>query len=111
MVRAGDLRDRITIQRLVAGADDYGNQVDAWADHLTVWADMREMLGRETVSAGRIESARTATIRVRRSIDTLGITAADRVMARGAVWNIRSIVAIGRTNELLEMLCEAGVAA
>lgn len=107
---AGHLRDRVTVQRLVAGADDYGNTVNDWADHITLWADMLEGLGREAVAAGRIESARTATIRIRRSTDALGITAADRISARGAVWNIRSIVAVGRSNELLEMLCEAGVA-
>ncbi len=107
---AGRLRDRITVQRLVAGADDYGNAVNGWADHLTLWADMLEGLGREAVAAGRIESAKTATIRVRRSVDALGITAADRIVARGVAWNIRSIVAVGRSNELIEMLCEAGVA-
>lgn len=108
--RAGNMNDRITVQRMVAGDDGYGNTSNAWVDHLIVWADVLEGLGRETVATGRIESAKTATIRIRRSADALGITAADRISARGGIWNIRSIVAMGRNREMLELLVEAGVA-
>ena len=109
-MRAGDLRDRVTFQRLVSGNDGYGNVVTSWSDHLTVWADVLETLGRERIAAGRIEAARTATIRVRRSSDSRQLTEADRVSCRGMIWNIRSIAAVGRMNESLEMLCEVGVA-
>lgn len=107
---AGALRDRVTFQRLVAGLDAYGNAVSSWADHLTVWADVLESPGREAVAAGRVEAARTATMRVRRSSASLGLTAADRVVVRGRTWNIRSIGDVGRDRVLLEMLIEVGVA-
>ena len=107
---AGRLRDRITVQRLTQADDGYGNTVNGWANHLILWADVLETLGRERVAAGRIEAARTATIRIRASSDSKGITEADRVVCRGQVWNIRSIAAMGRSNALLEMLCETGVA-
>jgi SPP1 family predicted phage head-tail adaptor len=111
MAQAGDLRDRVRFERLVAGQDIYGNTVNAWADLLTAWADILERPGREAVEAGRLESSRAATMRVRRSNATLAITAADRVQARGRVWNIRSIGDVGRARELLEMVIEVGVAA
>lgn len=108
-MRAGQFNDRVTFQRLVGGDDTYGNTVTSWnTDWLTVWADMLEGLGREAVAAGRLEASRTATIRVHRSTQSLAITPADRVLARGKLWNIRSIVAVGRKDELLEMLCEEG---
>lgn len=108
-MRAGNLRDQVTFQRLVAGDDGYGNAVTSWNEtFLTVSADMLEGLGREAVAAGRLEAGRTATIRVRWSPATAEITAADRVLARGALWNIRSVVLVGRRRDLLEMLCEEG---
>jgi SPP1 family predicted phage head-tail adaptor len=112
MIDAGSLRDRVTFQRLVAGDDGYGNVFTSWnPSYLTVWANVRETSGKERVDAGRIEASRTATIRVRRSPDTLGLTEADRVLARGALWNIRSIAEIGSDRDVLDILCEAGVAA
>ena len=107
---AGKLRDRVTFQRNTTSDDGYGNTVNGWADHLTVWADVLERLGGEKVKAGLVEASRMATIRVRRSTDTLDITEADRISARGTIWNIRSIAAVGRDNALLECLVEAGVA-
>lgn len=107
---AGRLRDRITVERLTAGADDYGNTVDGWETLLTVWADVRETTGKERVDAGRLEASRTATIRVRASSDSRGITAADRVQARGQVWNIRSVAEVGNDRAMLDLLVEAGVA-
>jgi len=107
---AGRLRDRITFQRLTEGDDGYGNVVTGWTDHLTVWANVRETPGKEIVAAGRVEASRTATIRVRASSQSRGVTAADRIIARGQIWNIRGVSAVGDGRELIEFLCEAGVA-
>ena len=109
-MQAGMLRDRITFQRQAAQVDDYGNVLGAFADHLTVWGDMRETTGKERVEAGAVQSSRTATIRVRWSVGANGITPADRIVARGEVWNIRSKSLVGRVPHMLEFLCEAGVA-
>ena len=109
-MKAGDLRDRVTIQRATNSDDGFGNTISGWSDLLTVWANVRETPGKEIVAAGRIEASRTATIRVRASSQSRGVTAADRVQARGQVWNIRSVAAVGDGRELIEFLCEAGVA-
>ncbi|WP_282026855.1 phage head closure protein [Limimaricola cinnabarinus] len=108
-MRAGSLRDRITIQRQTETTDDYGNTVGAWADLVSVWADVRETTGKEKVAAGRVEASRTATIRVRKSSATAGITEADRLTARGETWNIRSIAQADRKGVMLDLLCESGV--
>jgi len=117
-MRAGRLREQVSFQRLVPGNDIYGNAVTAWASleispdvALTVWADIRETLGKERVDAGRVEASNTATIRVRSFPETRGITSADRVVARGQVWNIRSVVPVGNDGAMLDILCEGGVAA
>ena len=117
-MRAGQLRERITFQRLTEGTDIYGNVHEDWADietapgaPLTVWADIRETLGKERVDAGLVEASNTATIRIRASNATRALTAADRVMARGVAWNIRSVVPVGNNGAMLDLLCEKGVAA
>ena len=109
-MRSGDLRDRVTVQRATAGDDGFGNVITGWADLSTVWANVRETPGKEVVAAGRLEASRTATIRVRASSLSRTITAADRVVARGQVWNIRSVAALDDGKELIELLCEVGVA-
>ena len=110
MIGAGDLRDRVTIQRATSGDDGYGNVHVGWVDLMTVWANVRETTGKERVDAGRVEASRTATIRIRASSASRGITEADRIMARGKVWNIRSIADISPDRSILDILCEAGVA-
>lgn len=111
MSRAGGLRDRVTFQRAVPWDDGYGNTIDGWQDHLTVWADVRETLGKERVDAGRVEASATATIRIRASTGTRALTEADRVVARGSTWNIRGIVPVGNDRAMLDVLAEGGVAA
>ena len=106
-MNAGDLRDRVTIQRATTADDGFGNVTNGWGDLLTVWANVRETPGKEIVAAGRIEASRTATIRVRASSQSRGVTAADRIIARGQDWNIRSVAAVGDGRELIEFLCEA----
>lgn len=117
-MRAGRLREQVAFERLVPGADIYGNVVTAWApveispgQPLRVWADIRETLGKERVDAGRIEASRTATVRVRAFDETRAITPADRMIARDQTWNIRSIVPVGNDMAMLDILCERGVAA
>lgn len=111
MAGAGDLNQRVTFQRAVSGDDGYGNTVSSWSDVLTVWADVRETTGKERVDAGRVEESRTATVRIRRSFDSLGISAADRMSYNGGVWNIRSIAEVGNRREMLDLLVEIGVSA
>ena len=107
---AGRLRDYITIERATTGDDGYGNTITGWAVLASVWADMRETPGKERVAAGRVQAERTATIRVRLDPVTEGLTEADRIVARGEVWDIRGIAQVDRQGRMLDMLCETGVA-
>lgn len=107
----GRLNTRIVVERPVPGDDGYGNVVAGWSWLVTLWGDMREASGKEVVAAGREDAPRSAMVIIRRSAVTAGITEADRIVARGAVWNIRTIRAVGNEGALLELHCETGVAA
>lgn len=108
------LRERVTFQRQSTETDEYGNVLGAFAPITGLEdfpADIRETPGKEMVASGAVESTRTATIRVRYSTETAAVTAADRIVARGSVWNIRSgPIQVDRAPRMLEFLCEAGVA-
>lgn len=111
MSRAGRLRERVTIERLTAGAvDAYGNTYTGWSAVLTRWADIIERLGKEAVEQGALQDVVTATVRLRRDPDTKLITTADRMVARGATWAIRSVIQPDAKGELIEVLIERGVA-
>lgn len=111
---AAKLRERVTFERQSDETDDYGNVLGEFAPitGLTdIPADIRETPGKEMVAAGAVQSTRTATIRVRYSAATASVTAADRLIARGAIWNIRSgPMQVDRAPRMLEFLCETGVA-
>tara|TARA_R110002049_G_scaffold18947_1_gene71796 strand:- start:1308 stop:1640 length:333 start_codon:yes stop_codon:yes gene_type:complete len=109
-VRAGQLRHRVTFNRQSEDTDEYGNVKGAFEMLFTVWGNVRETTGKERVEAGSIENNRTATIRVRKSTQTAGLTEADQAVARGETWNIRGIANVGISDAMLDLLCEAGVA-
>lgn len=52
-MRAGELRERVTIQSATASRDAFGAEVLTWTDTATVWAKVVERGGREPVVADR----------------------------------------------------------
>ncbi|GMG82587.1 hypothetical protein LNKW23_18000 [Paralimibaculum aggregatum] len=112
MPRAGRFRERARFQRRSDdGRDAHGQALGVWGDLVTVWAHFRETLGKEGIEAGRLEGNATGTLRIRYSAAATGITSADRVVIRGAVWNIRGQpIQIDNRNRVIEMKLERGVA-
>lgn len=111
MVKAGQYRERAEFQRLSEGAvDAYGNVYDDWATLATRWADMREQTGKEDIQGGVLSDVGRATMRVRSDSTTSGITAADRVVIRGATWAIKDVIQVDRKGTMLEFKLERGVA-
>lgn len=107
---AGRLRHRVTFNRQTQVDDGYGNVTGEFAPLFTVWGNVRETTGKERVAAGAVENNRTATIRVRKSSQTTGLTEADQAVSRGETWNIRGIANVGIDDAMLDILVEAGAA-
>ena len=111
MVKAGQYRERAEFQRLSEGAvDAYGNVYSGWATLATRWADMREQTGKEDIQGGVLSDVGRATMRVRSDSTTNGVTAADRVVIRGATWAIKDVIQVDRKGTMLEFKLERGVA-
>lgn len=103
------LRHRVTFERSGSVRDAYGNMTQGWSELGKVYANVRETTGKERLANGAIENQRTATIRVRASEFSRGITEADRVVARSETWNIRGIANVDDKEAMLDILVEAGV--
>lgn len=112
MPRAGRFRERARVERFSdLGEDEHGQALGLWETYGTFWAHFREMLGKESIEAGRLEGNATGTLRLRYSGLTAAITSADRVVIRGAVWNVRGQpIQIDNRNRVVELKLERGVA-
>lgn len=102
---AGQLDRRLTPQTLTTADDGHGGQTETWTDGAPLWADMRELGGREALSANAVASRATYLVTTRYRTD---LTTRMRL-----VWAARSltmeIVAVrdrpeGR-NQWLELEC------
>jgi SPP1 family predicted phage head-tail adaptor len=77
-MRAGNLRHRVTIQRVaLATADSYGQQTEEWSDVATVWAEVRSLNGIEGWKAKQIQPEASVQVLMRYTSD---LTPADRLL-------------------------------
>lgn len=89
---------RITIQQRGTAQDDAGQPVEAWANVAQVWAEIRDVSGREFVAAGAERAEVTTKIRIWRRT---GLAAAMRVLHGATVYDIKACLDEGRDTTLL----------
>ena len=82
-MRAGKLRDYITVEMQAVTPDAYGNVGGAWSARGSFWADVRVTPGKERIEGGTLETTAMATVRLRVSTEAEAITAGDRMVFRG----------------------------
>ena len=101
-MRAGELRDRITIQRKTAAADAWGTpEPQGWEDVAKVWSNVRHQSGSESIRAGADTSIVRASIRIRWRT---GIDAGMRVLHAGQVFDIEAVLpGVGRQH--VDLVC------
>ena len=71
--RAGELRHRITIQKITSGRDKDGYPVsEQWVDYVQLWAKVTHLSGKDLIAAQASQSKIVARlkIRYREDIDT-----------------------------------------
>ena len=65
-MKAGRLRQRVTLQSMSGGVDAIGQPLPAeWADVFTTWASVEPLQGREFIAASAVSSEITARVRMR----------------------------------------------
>ena len=112
MINAGELRERVYIERRNKQSDEYGNNVDEWRKiHPKPFAaNIRPLRGRESEIAGANTGTQlyNVTIRWRRLSEK--VTPKDRIVnARtGEAYNIHTHADFTERNRYIELMCEAG---
>ncbi|KGD36805.1 phage head closure protein [Burkholderia pseudomallei] len=70
MLRAGDLTERISLERRGGGENENGEPLpNDWVVHASVWANVRFLNGKEYVVSGAVRSSAVASMRIRFRLD------------------------------------------
>jgi SPP1 family predicted phage head-tail adaptor len=96
----GELRHRITLQRLTTTTNENGFEIEEWTDVKTVWASITNLHGREYYEAAAVQAEQTVkfTIRYLSGVDT-----SMRILFQGKQYNITSIDNIKYQNRFIEI--------
>lgn len=96
----GELRHRITFQKLTTTTNENGFEVETWENYKTVWAAITNLHGREYFEAAAVQKENTVkfTIRYFKDPDT-----SMRILFQGRQYNIISIDNIKYKNKYIEI--------
>lgn len=99
-IKAGDLRERVTLQRPETAVGPTGRPVTEWTDVITVDAGKADVSGREfyAAHAEHLENVVTWTIRHREDIDETW-----RIVCRGTPYEILAINHLGYMGDFLKI--------
>lgn len=104
LIEIGKLNKRITFQKLdMSATDSMGQTKPQWVNLKPVWASFRPVRGYEADEAARkFREERTykATIRYRP-----GISSDMRILFKGRLFEIKSVVNVNEANYKLEIEC------
>ena len=102
-MKAGQLRERVTIKSKSVAQNTYGEEVITWVDVATVWAAVEPLRGREFMEGKQITAEVSTKIRIRyRS----GITPEMRAVFGSMVYDIQSIIHIEERERELHLMCQ-----
>jgi SPP1 family predicted phage head-tail adaptor len=105
-VRAGTLKDWITIQQAGTVQDELGQPIPGWPVLDSVWADIRFLSGLESARADSPVSIVKASIRIRRRTDVL---ASMRVVDdEGRIYDIKAVLPNKQSRQYIDLVCETG---
>jgi SPP1 family predicted phage head-tail adaptor len=96
MIRAGDLRERVTVQIASGTTNALGETVLSWADSSAVWASVEGVSAREALAAGQQETSVSHKVRLR---FLPGLTQQMRFAWRGRTLEIVSLLEHGNRSE------------
>lgn len=96
----GDLRHRITFQRLTSAVNENGFEMETWQDYKTVWASVSNLSGREYYQAAAIQAEKTVKFLVRYIED---IDTSMKILFKEKQYNITSIYDMKYKNKYIEI--------
>ena len=103
-MKAGQLDQRVTVERFSRTEDELGQPIETWAPLFTCWAAVEPLTGREYLAAQAAVSEVTAKIRMR---FRPWMTAEDRVIHNGTTYNIVSLIDVRSDHRELHLMVRA----
>ncbi len=64
-MQAGTLDQRIELQELVSGFDDFGQPINEWQTRLSAWAAVEPLRGREVIRADAVANITDVLVKLR----------------------------------------------
>lgn len=104
-MRAGRLRERISIQRRVNSLNDHGESKGVWSVITETWAAVEPISGREFFSAQQIQSDITTRIVCRYANSLAGVKPQDRIQHGLIHYDIRSVIDLDSRHRELQFMC------
>lgn len=90
-------RDRlITIERAAITQDDFGEEIETWAQAFQEWARVFYGRGNERREAASERSEMPITFSVLANVNSRTITARDRIQYDGLIWNVEGVAPVMR---------------
>lgn len=106
MLKAGELRHRITIQQNTGTTSDgKGNVTPVWADYATVWAKIGTMNPTDRYMMGQTLNVEPLRFSIRYRSD-ITITNPMRISFNGRIYDIKSVTNVDMANHTLEIVAE-----
>ena len=102
-INPGELRHRITIQKLNNSQNEYGEVSELWEDILNVRAGIYPISGKEFFAAETVNSEITHKVKIR-YIE--GITPNMRIKFNNRIFSIESVINFQERNIEIQLLCK-----
>ena len=102
-ISAGELNQRVQLQRRSGAQDAAGQPVNDWSTVATVWARVSHLSGADMVKASADVSivSTSVVIRLRSDVDE-----SMRLLYRGSVYRITAVLPDERLRQFMELLVE-----
>lgn len=101
-MKAGQLRHRVTIERLDVGQDSAGAIVESWSEFAVVWAAVEPIGGREYWQAQQVAAENSVRVRIRY---VEGVVPTMRIVYGSRKLNILAVVDIEERHRELQLMC------
>ena len=108
-MRAGEMRQRITLQRKTVTRGAMGGEVTTWVTQATVWAEARPASGNELIAGEQRQAVTVTEFRMR--YDSAVIPKPEwRVLWGPSTYEIVSVLNMDGRNREMRLQCREGLA-
>lgn len=104
-MKAGKLRERISIQRRAESQNEFGESRGIWRDLFVTWGSVEPLAGREFFSALQVQSDISIRVTCRYAAVLADVSAKDRIKHGATVYDIRSVINVESRNRELQFMC------